>query len=183
MSWKQRLRFFSRFIINPKQIGSVTPSSRFLVEAVLKWVPWERIDTFVELGAGTGTFTRQIQLRKKNTCQSFIFEKDLLLHQKLQNNYPDMIHLMNAQLLHEELMRYGVTQVDCIISSLPFANFTNREREKYMQEIKHALAGHGIFIAYQYSLQMKTIFLRYFRTVKIQFIPFNLPPSFIYVCQ
>lgn len=183
MSWKQRLQFFSRFVVNPKQIGSVTPSSRFLVEAMLKYISWKHIDTLVELGAGTGTFTKQIQLRMKNNCQSFIFEQDPLLYQRLKQQYPNMIHCTNAQLLQHELMKRRVSQVDCIISSLPFANFTDREREVYIHEIKQVLANNGIFIAYQYSLQMKKVFQQHFREVNTRFVPINLPPCFIYVCR
>ena len=55
---KQWNIFFRQFLKHPGMIGSVIPSSRALVDAVLEPVDWERTRLFVEYGPGVGTFAR-----------------------------------------------------------------------------------------------------------------------------
>ncbi|SHE89100.1 Phospholipid N-methyltransferase [Seinonella peptonophila] len=183
MSWRQRVQFLSRFLQNPKKIGSVTPSSRFLVEALLDPVDWAKVKTIVELGAGTGVLTRKIARRIRDDSHVYIFEQDSKLAQALKARYPQMIHCSDAKQLSFELEMNGVHQVDCIISSLPFANFSMKERVILLKGIQQVLAQKGVFIAYQYSLQMRGLFEEYFPHVDTRFIPFNLPPSFVYICR
>ena len=39
---------------------------------MLAALPWDQIDSIVELGAGTGVFTEYIAAHKKDTCQAVI---------------------------------------------------------------------------------------------------------------
>src|SRR3546814_20802343 len=55
------LTMFARgFLKNPVMVGSVIPSSRFLIEKILAPVNWGRADVFVEFGPGVGTITKPI---------------------------------------------------------------------------------------------------------------------------
>jgi len=53
-----RILFLKKFIDEPKKIGSLTPSSKFLARKMLKNLPWKNFSSVAELGAGTGTFTK-----------------------------------------------------------------------------------------------------------------------------
>ena len=68
-----RLLFLRKFIDEPKKIGSLTPSSRFLANKMLKNLPWKNFSHVAELGAGTGSFTEQIVERKPAACR-FVFD-------------------------------------------------------------------------------------------------------------
>lgn len=57
---RDRLAFFLEFLRYPLQIGSVTPSSRFLVQRILKHADITSAMTIVELGPGTGGTTQAI---------------------------------------------------------------------------------------------------------------------------
>mgnify|MGYP003293768208 CR=1 FL=1 len=46
-------------------LGSLIPSSRFLVNHVLAEVDWQRARVFLEYGPGVGTFTGEILRRLK----------------------------------------------------------------------------------------------------------------------
>src|SRR3546814_9904895 len=60
------LTMFARgFLKNPVMVGSVIPSSRFLIEKILAPVNWGRADVFVEFGPGVGTITKPILDRLK----------------------------------------------------------------------------------------------------------------------
>ncbi|SFJ15932.1 class I SAM-dependent methyltransferase [Thermoflavimicrobium dichotomicum] len=182
-SFIHRLQFFSRFILSPRTIGSITPSSKYLVNALIKPVPWHEIDTIVELGAGTGVVTEHIVKKAKPACKTIIFELDAQLRQSLQERFPHHIHCMNAEKMSDELRQLGVDQVDCIISCLPFACFSPEVRNQILDEVQKVLTPDGLFIAYQYSLQMKSTLQNRFQQVDIHFVPFNLPPAFVYTCR
>lgn len=179
----RRLHFLSRFFSSPRKIGSITPSSRFLVNALLEAVPWYEINTIVELGAGTGVVTREIERRKFENCSAVIFEKDPYLRNQLKEENPERMICVDALKLREELTILETQRVECIVSSLPFANFTPDERYAMLQQIRSILSPHHPFIAYQYSLQMKPLLNGFFQYVDVHFVPFNLPPAFVYICR
>ncbi|MBA4543807.1 methyltransferase [Thermoactinomyces daqus] len=179
----QRLQFFLRFTKSPAAIGSVTPSSRFLVHTLIKPVNWARAKVVVELGAGTGVVTLEIERNLNSDGQAVIFESDPKLSLWLKRNHPALIHCSDARFLVQELEKRRLGQADAIISCLPFANFSATLRREIMDGIKNVLAPNGVFIQFQYSLQLKPLLQSCFQQVDIQFVPFNLPPAFVYICQ
>ena len=46
-----RILFLKKFIDEPKKIGSLTPSSRFLADKMLQDLPWEKFSHVAELRA------------------------------------------------------------------------------------------------------------------------------------
>lgn len=175
--------FFSKFIQSPGSIGSITPSSSYLAENMLNSLPWNRINTVIELGAGTGVFTKQIYEKKKPDSTVIIFEKDGQMLEKLKQGYPGCYYSSDAENICGVLQELNLYEVDCIISGLPFACFPQYLREKILYNIVTALKDEGYFIAFQYSLQMKKLFAQNFKEVKVSIVPFNIPPAFVYHCK
>lgn len=182
-SFLHRFYFLSRFLLSPKKIGSITPSSRFLIQALLEPIDWHKLSCIVELGAGTGVVTEEIERRRRTFCLPVIFEMDPYLSQLLQKKYPTAEICSDASRLRMELKRLGMNQVSCVVSSLPFANFTLQERFHILQEIRQGLTSDGLFVAYQYSLQLKPLLEEFFQQIEVRFVPFNLPPAFVYICK
>ncbi|HEX8830256.1 MAG TPA: rRNA adenine N-6-methyltransferase family protein, partial [Longimicrobium sp.] len=61
---RQQLLLFARnFFKHPRMLGSVIPSSRYLVNEMLGEVDWNRARVIVEYGPGVGTFTHKILKR------------------------------------------------------------------------------------------------------------------------
>ena len=175
--------FLYKFIQKPKEIGSVVPSSSFLTKKMLENLPWNRIETLVELGAGTGVFTKFITENKKESCQIVVIEQDPDMRKALQSRYPAFYYGTKAEKLDWLLQRYDLPQVDCIVSGLPFAAFSESQRDKIMLAIHHSLKPGGIFVAFQYSWQMRKTLKKNFNEVKIGFVPLNMPPAFVYCCK
>lgn len=86
-----RILFLKKFIDDPKKIGSLTPSSIFLVRKMLCALPWRNFSYVVELGAGTGTFTKQIIKCKSPYCKFLVIEQDFAMRNSLKETYPDLI--------------------------------------------------------------------------------------------
>ncbi|BCJ87773.1 class I SAM-dependent methyltransferase [Effusibacillus dendaii] len=178
-----KLLFLSKFVRSPRTVGSLVPSSRFLANAVLAPINWDEIYSIAELGAGTGAFTRCIAERRRSSCISLIFERDDDMRARLQFQYPAENYFKEAVNLSHALDEFHLKSVDCIVSGLPFANFTQQKRAEILQQVKSNLSSGGQFITFQYSLQMKQQLSETFRSVKIGFVPFNFPPAFVYYCR
>jgi len=178
-----RLVFLQKFIVSPQTIGSVTPSSHQLAQAMVRPIDWQSAETIVEWGAGTGIITSYIQRRKKPGAQAFIFELDDDLRRHLANTYPHMTHEKDARQTRAVLAKQGCSQVDCILSGLPFFNFPEALRETLLEEAKLALKPGGLFVAFQYSLQMKRHLEKRFPSLQLDFVPLNIPPAFVYIAK
>lgn len=183
-SLMERILFFSKFMSSPRTIGSITPSSRYLANSLLKPVNWDQTQTVLELGAGTGVVTWEIANRVNPSCRVITFELDPELRRYLKDQFPRFIHCCDARNLKRELHLRGMNQADCVVSSLPFANFSKQDCMNILNEIRQVLSGNGVFVAYQYSLHMLSMLRSHFGKVDVRFVPVNLPPpGFVYVCS
>ncbi|MBA4495763.1 class I SAM-dependent methyltransferase [Paenactinomyces guangxiensis] len=176
------IRFFYTFIRSPHQVGSIIPSSKFLANAMFKKVRWGEVSTIAELGAGTGVFTRHIYENKREGSIAIIFEQDCKLRQYLKKKYPGLCYYSNARDLKQTLVKLGISHVDLIICSLPFAIFPQSLRDEILEGVFQTLKPGGFFIAFQYSLQMKNQLTEIFSSVDLSVVPLNIPPAIVYTC-
>lgn len=175
--------FFKKFIRNPKYVGSMIPSSRFLANRMVKAAKWEQAENIVEIGSGTGAITRVIAKRVKPESKVFLFEKDDEMGELLQHDFPQFQREKNAMKLVSRLKEHNVQEVDYIFSGLPFYNFSPIMRLQLIQQCKEALKSGGKLIAFQYSLQMRRMLAEHFEIERISAVPLNFPPAFVYVCK
>lgn len=176
-------QLLGRFLTSPKSIGSIVPSSKFLVHALVDPIPWDKIETVVELGGGTGAVTREIQKRIAPNTKAIIFENDPILSEQLRVRFPHFGHAEDAEQMRYVLQSNGIKKVDAIISCLPFANFPSFLTTRILKEANRALHEDGVFVQFQYSLQMRKYLLAHFSQVSVRFVPVNIPPSFVYICK
>ena len=179
----EKFNFFQKFIQSPGLIGSITPSSRFLTNKMMEPINWEMVQSIAELGAGTGVFTDAINLLKTAECQVMIFEQNTEMRHQLKQKYPKFTFGKDAQQLSTILNSHGISKLDCIVSGLPFANFPQDIRDSILNEVIESLDDDGLFITFQYSLQMNQQLKSLFKSVQKTFVPLNVPPAFVYVCQ
>ncbi|MHA6528816.1 class I SAM-dependent methyltransferase [Paenibacillus sp. BAC0078] len=183
MKSNDNLLFLRSFVKNPKNVGSIIPSSRFLANAMVKQAIWQESTAVAELGAGTGAITRYIQTNANENTKVLLFEMDQTMRSNLQNEYPNFTCHPNAAALVDAMKKEGLNQLDYIFSGLPFFNFERSLRDTLIEQIHQALKPGGLFIAFQYSLQMKKQLSEKFIIEKIEFVPLNIPSAFVYVCR
>jgi phospholipid N-methyltransferase len=175
--------FLKRFLSAPGRVGSVAPSSRFLCREMIKQIPWHKVRTIVELGPGTGVFTGAILRKKRADATFMVIERDPDFRKLLQSRFPGILIKNEALQLNNYLAEMSMDRVDVIISGLPFAVFPAEIRSAILDEIVKALAPGGLFITFQYSLQLHSELQQRFSTVDVSFTALNIPPAFIYQCR
>ncbi|ERI08876.1 class I SAM-dependent methyltransferase [Aneurinibacillus aneurinilyticus] len=179
----EKLMFLTKFLRSPRNIGSVTPSSRFLAKAMVKPVDWNSAKHIAELGAGTGVFTKQIDRLRLPDCKVVVFEQDRNMRKRLEHLYPGLYYHHDACDISSAMKQYGINQFDYILSGLPFTNFSQKLRDEIMDEVERALKPGGTFVAFQFSLQMKKQLAERFGDISLEFVPMNVLPAFVYCCR
>ncbi|MET3941477.1 phospholipid N-methyltransferase [Paenibacillus sp. PvP094] len=183
MNSDETILFLKSFVKNPKHVGSIIPSSRFLASKMVSHAPWPEFQAIAELGAGTGAITRYIEKQVQDSTKVFVFESNQIMRTNLQKAFPTFSFYPNAAQLVASMKQEGVQQLDCIFSGLPFFNFEPELRNTLVDQIDQALKPGGLFIAFQYSLQMKKTLSKHFVIENIDIVPLNIPPAFVYVCR
>lgn len=183
MAMTERAQFLEKFFRSPRTVGSVIPSSHFLVNAMMRSIQWDQVRSIAELGAGTGVFTRAIAQRSRPETRVLVFEHDSDMRARLQAKFPRFHHRDDALQLTTAAQSTGVTSLDCVVSGLPLALFASDMRALLMDQVVSILNPGGLFIQFQYSLQMLSELRRRFGRVHVGVVPLNLPPAFVYVCQ
>ena len=185
MHFKESMTFIKRFAKSPRRIGSVTPSSKFLTDAMLDCIDWENANYIAELGAGTGVFTREIVKRAKPDAKILVFEIDPALRKIIQEEHPEHKGLSlhsDAQELITYMKDSGITALDYVISSLPFTVLPPRTTVRILDAVVRGLKPEGHLVAYQYSPLMKHVLTKKFVRVKTSFVMWNIPPALVYDC-
>ncbi len=171
--------FFKRFIAKPGQIGSVMPSSRYLVKNMLSHTDWSKINNVAELGAGTGVVTSRLLTKLRSHDLLSVFELDKKLRAELESSLKISIYADARDL--ERIFKPN--SLDVIVSSLPWTTLPKQTSLEILRGILKCLRPDGQLIAFQYSWQMYHVFRRLFQSVKISFVLRNVPPAFVYNCQ
>lgn len=159
------------------------PSSKFLANKIVQSVRWDEVRTIAELGPGTGSVTRLMRAKLPVSSTVFLFERDPKMRSNLKKTYPEFLFHSNASYLLKRIDQEHVHQLDSIICGLPFFNFSRKMSQNILSQIHTALRPGGMLVLYQYSLHMKKRLAELFDIEKIQFVPFNFPPAFIYTCR
>ena len=183
---QERFIFLKTFLKNPKEIGSITPSSRFLKRSMLKNVNFRKAKYIAEYGSGTGIFTKEILANARHDATILCFETNKKFYRYLKKTLKDSrLIIINdtAENIGKYLEKYNIPQIDYVLSSLPFSNLSDQKKTKIMSATKQALNNSGKFILYRYSNNFKQYLNYYFRKISTIFVPINLPPTFVYVCQ
>lgn len=176
-------RFLKTYFKEKKQVGAVAPSSRFLVKRMCDKINFDQAKVIIELGPGTGVFTRELLKRSGPDTKIILFELNDTFIDLLRENFNDerliVLH-QSADELDQVLEEHGIQEVDAVLSSLPLAVIPNVVCNAILDKSYDALKKGGVYVQYQYSLNSKKLIKRLFPNLKLGFVPANIPPAFVY---
>ena len=103
-----RIELFKHFVRNPGGIGAVCPSSKRLADAIVSNVELEKSGVILEIGPGTGVFTKRIMERKHSESNFFAIELNESLSDKLRERFTDLSIHNNCASELKEIMRLHI---------------------------------------------------------------------------
>ena len=181
-----------------KQTAAIRPSSRFLVDAMLEPLPVSEAQYVVELGPGTGVFTRQLLKRMSKDSKLLAFEINPKFTDYLSRNFSDSrLEILNscAGSVGDELIRRRWSRVDVVVTSLGFGLMSNEKIHEIFTGLMPFMDRNSMLSLFQYVHQMKyldgrisrfdvsTLLSKYFRHIDRRTVLRNLPPAFIFTCR
>lgn len=183
---EETLLFAKNFLQHPRMLGSLIPSSRFLVDRLLSKVDWKGARTIVEYGPGVGTITGRILERMSSHTRLVVFEmnKDFVAY--LKRAFPDSrLHVVHgsAERVQKDLQRLKLAGADYIISGIPFTTMPVSLREKIMRESRRVLNPGGSVLVYQFTRAVLPYLKTHFEYIDQDFEPLNILPARLFYCR
>jgi phospholipid N-methyltransferase len=180
------LLFARNFFRHPRMLGSIVPSSRFLIKQLLEPINWGRARVIVEYGPGVGGITAEVlrRLRADATLIAIEMNPDFVgyLRSSIKDRRLQLVQGSAAQ-VDEILRRFGYTRADYIISGIPFSTIPAPLREEILRKTRDALEPEGAFLVYQFSTRVLRDLTRIFGYVGRRFELLNVLPAHLFICQ
>lgn len=177
------VRGFQEFCRAPLAVGSAFPASRWLIDALLAPVDWSRTRVVVELGPGTGRFTRALLDRLPSQAHLVAIDSSHGFIDQLTDGLPDpRLHAFNAkaQNLQAIVENLGIGPVDAIISGIPFSTLPPSCQKATIGGCRSVLAPDGKMLAYQMRRAIEPLLEDGFHDLRAGKEWRNLPPCHLY---
>jgi len=178
--------FAGNFLRDPYMLGSLIPSSRFLVDAVLDRVDWSRARCIVELGPGIGTFTGEILQRMRPDARLLVIETNLEFVQFIAASVPDhrlRVEHGSASEVQRLLKKASLGHPDYIISGIPLGSMPRGQQVEICAASRAVLADHGEFLVYQFTARVLPVLRELFPAVRRMREWRNIPPAQLFACS
>ena len=183
---EQLLLFGRNFIKHPKMLGSLIPSSRFLVNHLLAEVDWNRARVLLEYGPGVGTFTTEILRRMRPDAVLIALETNTdfvrFLTGRLRDDRLHVIHGSAAD-ADSALSRLELGHADYVISGIPYTTMAPDLRDTILHKTHSVLNPDGAFLVYQFTRAVLPYLQQVFGSVYQDFEPLNVMPARLFYCR
>lgn len=184
--------FLKEFVTNPQEIGAIVPSSEELAAAVAGCIDWGRVRVAAEYGPGLGSITAAI-LERLDGQDFFAIELNESYAETLRHQFPDL-KIYGDSVAHVETIvaRHGVASIDAVVSSLPWANFSEELQDELLEATMKVLSPGGQFATFSYvhglvlksGIRFRGKLERQFRTVTRSDVVWrSVPPAVVYHCE
>jgi len=178
-----RWQFLRGFIKHPVMVGSIIPSSRILIDKMLKPVDWQATKLFVEYGPGVGTFTRPILEKLGPEAKLIAIDTNADFIDYLADDIDDdrfiAVHGSAADV--ETIIRdHGFDHADYVLSGLPFSTLPPGIGDMIAAATGRAIRDGGAFLVYQFSPKVRDFIAPHFERIDRGFEWINVPPATLF---
>jgi phospholipid N-methyltransferase len=180
------LLFARNFFRHPRMLGSIVPSSRFLIKQLLEPIDWGQARVIVEYGPGVGSITAEVLRRMRPDAILIAIETNPEFVSFLRSSTKDerlRVIEASAESVDEILRQHGHEKASYIISGIPFSTIPAAVRERILRKTCSVLEPGGSFLVYQFSTRVLQDLRRIFRYVRRQFEPLNVLPAHLFFCR
>lgn len=162
------------------------PSSKYLGSRIVKRIKMKKGIVIVELGSGTGVFTIPILKKMPDDGILLAFEINHKLAEYMRKTIKDdrlVVIEDDAAKFGHYLKKLKLPLADYVVSGLPIADFSRKDRQVLLSSIEHGLQQKGTYLQFQYLplslLHVKKVFQSKIVGLELR----NIPPAFIYECR
>jgi len=180
--------FFRQWLKHPLSIAAISPSSRQLARQMIAELP-RQARRVVELGGGTGVFTRALIERGIAPDDLMVVELNEELHHHLQRRFPEVhVACADARELPEAAERCGYAKggpADAVISGLGLLSMAKESQRAIVESAFSLMHPQGHFIQFTYG-PVCPVAKEVLRELDINarrgnFAWLNMPPATVYV--
>ncbi|PJH92525.1 class I SAM-dependent methyltransferase [Bacillus sp. SN1] len=183
----KRLLFLFQYIVHPRAVGAILPSSRFLGDKMMEGIEFKTAKYIVEYGPGTGAFTKKLLEKRNPKTIILLVEQNkafyLLLKEKFKDERNVFIVNGSAETSSQYVKDYGMPYIDYVISGLPFASLPKSVSANILLDTAKMLKKNGEFITFQYTTFKKTFFEQFFTKTDVKKELRNVPPAYVFSCS
>jgi len=174
-------------LITDGYVASVTPTSKSAVKKVCGKIDFNGRRLIVEYGPGTGVFTSNLLKNMNDDSRLIAIERNPSFYRVLQKVFVDSrLTVFNdcAGNVLDVLKFCGESEVDIIISGIPFSLLSKENKLRILKNAHSALKEGGLFLAYQNFFHLPE-FLKVhlediFQNVRSQYVLQCLPPLVLF---
>lgn len=178
-----RWQFLRGFFKHPVMVGSVIPSSKVLIDKMLKPVDWSACRLFVEYGPGVGTFTRPILERLAPNAKLIAIDTnpDFIAYLKDEIDDDRFVAVHGSAADVEKIIAdQGYDHADYILSGLPFSTLPPGVGDAIGAATGRAIRDGGAFLVYQFSPKVRDFIAPHFERIDRGFEWVNVPPATLF---
>lgn len=172
--------FILEWLKSPLVTASVLPSSERLAKRMVRGLTAD-FEPVIELGPGTGVFTRQLLACGIPEASLILIELNRTFAQKLQAKYPQAQVINGAA---EALPRLQLKQAGAVISGLPFLSMRDKQIDEILRGAFAVMRPGGVFIQFTYGHRCpvkKSILEQHgLSAERNSFVLNNFPPASVY---
>jgi len=177
--------FFKQVIRNPRTMGSIVPSTRYLSRVIGRLVASNLEGPVLEIGAGTGSFTRAMIKAGVDESRLHIVELNAGLCRHLRQQFPRAkVIRADATRLRDFLPAGTVGQYLIVVSGLPLVSLPRPVSQAIVSEVKACMAPNGRFLQFTYlPFSPVSESLHAFRGQRMAWVLRNVPPASVWQYQ
>jgi phospholipid N-methyltransferase len=176
-------QFLRGFLKHPVMVGSVIPSSRVLIERMLKPVDWDKTRLFVEYGPGVGTFTRPVldKMGENSTLIAIDTNPDFINYLRKSIQDPRFLAVNGSAADVEKIVEeHGFDSADYVLSGLPFSTLPPGVGDDIAAATSRVIRPGGAFLVYQFSPKVLDFIKPHFDRIDRGFEWINVPPATLF---
>lgn len=172
-----QIRFLSRLLISPRTVGAIAPSGHKLADAMMASLP--HTGPILELGPGSGAFTRALLDRGLPPSALTLVERDPEFIRTLKKRFPGVQVIHGDALQLAQILPRG--DYAGVISGLPLLNFPLAAREKLIRDALAHMQPGAPFVQFSYGWRSPVSPSDDVSVTQSSFVWNNLPPARVWV--
>lgn len=181
--WKDKLLFAQAFLRNPVVVGAIMPSGLALARAITSGLT-PGAGKVLELGAGTGAFTKQMLAMGFDPADLILVEQNPGLAANLRKHFP------RSTVLQTSAQALGIhdnpdfSDIAATVCGLPLRNMRDHEHRQMLQATFKAMRAGGNLYLFTYGMKCpiarSTLDAHHLSSVLKKVVIKNVPPAAVY---